>query len=183
MLEEWARSGAVGLTLTLTDPDPPAESLEAALQLGFHLEVLGGLEGRERLAESLLADGHRLVFRGFGLADSARDPGWDRRLARLLALAKGAEVWVKLSGIGRVPDGWAQAAAARMLQELGPKQLLWARSGRTSQPPTLTRRPVPRRLSGLRNSSQSRTPEGGSLARRLRPFTDFGELRLGHLPK
>lgn len=28
-------------------------------------------------------------------------------------------------GIGRVPDGWAQAAAARMLQGLGPKQLLW----------------------------------------------------------
>lgn len=32
---------------------------------------------------------------------------------------------MKLSGIGRVPDGWAHAAAAKMLQELGPKQLLW----------------------------------------------------------
>lgn len=125
VLDGWARSGAVGLTLTLTDPDPLAESLEAALQLGLHLEVSSGLEGREQLAELLLADGHRLVFRDFGLADSARDPAWDPRLARLLALAKGAEVWVKLSGIGRVPDGWAQAAAARMLQELGPKQLLW----------------------------------------------------------
>lgn len=125
VLEEWARSGAVGLTLTLTDPDPLAESLEAALQLGLHLEVSGGLEGREHLAELLLADGHRLVFRGFGLADSARDPAWDPRLARLLALAKGAAVWVKLSGIGRVADGWAQAAAAQVLQELGPKQLLW----------------------------------------------------------
>lgn len=71
VLEGWARSGAVGLTLTLTNPDPLAESLEAALQLGFHLEVSGGLEGRERLAELLLADGHRLVFRRFGLADSA----------------------------------------------------------------------------------------------------------------
>jgi predicted TIM-barrel fold metal-dependent hydrolase len=125
VLEEWARSGAVGLTLTLTDRDPLAESLEAALQLGLHLEVSGGLEGHEHLVERLLADGHRLVFRGFGLADSARDPTWDPRLARLLALAKGAEVWVKLSGIGRVPDGWAQAAAGRMLQELGSKQLLW----------------------------------------------------------
>lgn len=125
VLEEWARSGAVGLALTLTDPAPLAESLQAALQLGLHLEVSGGLEGREHLAELLLADGHRLVFRGFGLADSARDPVWDPRLARLLALAKGAEVWVKLSGIGRVADGWAQAAAARMLPELGPKQLLW----------------------------------------------------------
>lgn len=125
VLEEWARSGAAGLALTLTDPDPLAESLEAALQLGLHLEVSDGLEGREHLAELLLADGHRLVFRGFGLADSARDPTGDPRLARLLALAKGAEVWVKLSGIGRVPDGWAQTAAARMLQELGPKQLLW----------------------------------------------------------
>lgn len=125
VLEEWGRSGAVGLTLTLADPDPLAESLEAALQLGLHLEVSGGIEGRERLAELLLADGHRLVFRGFGLADSTRDPAWDTRLARLLALAQGAEVWVKLSGIGRVPDGWAEAAAARMLQELGPKQLLW----------------------------------------------------------
>lgn len=125
VLEEWARSGAIGLALTLTDSDPLAESLEAALQLGLHLEVSGGLEGREHLAELLLADGHRLVFRGFGLADSARDPAWDPRLARLLALAQGAEVWVKLSGIGRVPDGWAHAAAARMLQELGPKQLLW----------------------------------------------------------
>lgn len=125
VLERWARSGAVGLTLTLTDPDPLAESLEAALQLGFHLEVSGGIEGRERLAELLLADGHRLVFRDFGLADSVRDPAWDPRLARLLALANGAEVWVKLSGIGRVAHGWAQAAAARMLQELGPKQLLW----------------------------------------------------------
>lgn len=125
VLEEWARSGAVGLALTLTDPDALAESLEAALQLGFHLEVSGGLEGREHLAELLLADGHRLVFRSFGLADSTRDPAWDPRLARLLALATGAEVWVKLSGIARVADGWAQAAAARMLQELGPKQLLW----------------------------------------------------------
>ncbi|WP_426441032.1 amidohydrolase family protein [Bradyrhizobium genosp. P] len=32
---------------------------------------------------------------------------------------------MKLSGIGHVPDGWAQAAVARILQELGPKQLLW----------------------------------------------------------
>lgn len=32
---------------------------------------------------------------------------------------------MKLSGIGRVPDGWAHAAAARMLEELGRKQLLW----------------------------------------------------------
>lgn len=79
VLEEWARSGAIGLALTLTDPDPLAESLEAALQLGLHLEVSGGLEGRERLSELLLADGHRLVFRGFGLADSACDPAWDRR--------------------------------------------------------------------------------------------------------
>lgn len=125
ILEEWARSGAIGLALTLTDSDPFAESIEAALQLGLHLEVSGGLEGRERLAELLLADGHRLVFRGFGLADSARDPAWDPRLARLLALAQGAEVWVKLSGIGRVADSWAQTAAARMLEELGPKQLLW----------------------------------------------------------
>lgn len=82
-------------------------------------------KGRKRLAELLLGDGHRLVFRGFGLADSSRDPAWDPRLARLLALAQGAEVWVKLSGIGRVADIWAHAAAARMLQELGPKQLLW----------------------------------------------------------
>lgn len=125
VLEEWARSGAIGLALTLTHSDPLAESLEAALQLGLHLEVSDGLEGRERVAELLLADGHRLVFRGFGLADSARDPAWDPRLARLLALAQGAEVWVKLSGIGRVTDSWAHAAAARMLQELGPKQLLW----------------------------------------------------------
>lgn len=82
-------------------------------------------------------------------------------------------MWVNLSGIGRVADGWAQAAAARMLQELGPKQLPRARSGRTSQPPTLTRHPIRRHLSGLRNSSQMRTPEGGSSARRLLPFTDF----------
>lgn len=121
VLEEWARSGAVGLALTLTDPDPLAESFQTALRLGFHLEVSGGVEGREHLAESLLADGHRLVFRGFGLADSARDPTGDPRLARPLALAEGAEEWVKLAGIGRVPDGWAQTAAARMLQELGPK--------------------------------------------------------------
>lgn len=126
---------------------------------------------------------HPLVLRGFGVADSARDPAWDPRLARLLALAQGAEVWMKLSGIGRVADSWAQAAAAKMLEELGPKQLLWARSGRTSQPPTPTRHPMRRRLSGLRSSSQTRTPEGESSARRLRPFTDFGELRTGHLPK
>ncbi|KRR11012.1 hypothetical protein CQ10_40465 [Bradyrhizobium valentinum] len=125
ILEEWGRSGAAGLALTLDDLDPLAESLEAALQLGLHLEVSGGVEGRERLAELLLADGHRLVFRGFGLADSTRDPAWDPRLDRLLALAKGAEAWVKLSGIGRVPDGWAQAAAGRMLEEIGPEQLLW----------------------------------------------------------
>ncbi|MCA6112854.1 amidohydrolase family protein [Bradyrhizobium cenepequi] len=125
VLEAWGRSGAVGLALTLEDPDPLAESLEAALQLGLHLEVSGGVEGRERLAELLLADGHRLVFRGFGLADSARDPSWDPRLERLLALAKSADVFVKLSGIGRVPDGWAQAAAGRMLDDLGPEQLIW----------------------------------------------------------
>lgn len=93
VLEEWARSGAVGLALTLTDPNPLAESIEAALQLGFHLEVSVGLERREHLAEPLLADGHRLVFRGFGLADSARDPAWDPRLARPLAVAKGAGVF------------------------------------------------------------------------------------------
>ncbi|WBL77842.1 amidohydrolase family protein [Bradyrhizobium xenonodulans] len=125
VLEAWGRSGAAGLAVTFDDPDPLAESFETALQLGLHLEVSGGIEGREPLAELLLADGHRLVFRGFGLADNARDPAWDPRLERLLALAKGAEVWVKLSGIGRVPDAWAQAAAGRMLEELGPKQLLW----------------------------------------------------------
>lgn len=182
VLEEWARSGAVGLTLALTDPEPLAESIEAALQLGLHLEVSGGLEGRERLAEPLLADGHRLVFRGFGLADSARDPAWDPRLARLLALAHGAEVWVKLSGIGRVLDGWAKTAAARMLEELGPKHLLWGSEWphvAASHAYALMRR----HLSGLRNSSQTKTPEDGSLARRLRPSTDFGELRPGHLPQ
>src|SRR5262249_52339709 len=68
LLEEWSRAGAVGLTLTLDDPEPLTESLEAALQLGLHLELSGGVEGRERLAELLLADGHRLIFRGFGLA-------------------------------------------------------------------------------------------------------------------
>ncbi|WP_342723631.1 amidohydrolase family protein [Bradyrhizobium sp. B097] len=125
VMEEWARSGTVGLAITLDDHDPLAESLEAALQLGFHLEVSGGVEGREGLAESLLADGHRLVFRDFGLADGTRDPTWDPRLERLLALAEGAEVWVKLSGIGRVADGWAKAAAGRLLERLGPEQLLW----------------------------------------------------------
>ncbi|WP_247831224.1 hypothetical protein [Bradyrhizobium sp. 200] len=60
VLEGWGRSGAVGVALTLEDPDPLAESLEVALQLGFHLEVWGGVEGREHLAELLLADGHRL---------------------------------------------------------------------------------------------------------------------------
>ncbi|MGY3621994.1 hypothetical protein [Bradyrhizobium sp. USDA 10063] len=49
VLHGWARSGAVGLALTFDDPDPLAESFEAALQLGLHLEVSGGLEGRERL--------------------------------------------------------------------------------------------------------------------------------------
>lgn len=77
-----------GLALTLEDADPLAESLEAALQLGLHLEVSGGVEGREHLAEQLLADGHRLVFRGFGLADSASDPAWDSRLERLLGSAR-----------------------------------------------------------------------------------------------
>lgn len=125
LLAQWSRSGAVGLALTLDDPGPLAESLEVALELGLHLEVSGGVEGRERLAELLLADGHRLVFRGFGLADGARDPVWDPRLERLLALAKGTEVWVKLSGIGRVADVWAQTAAGIMLNELGPQQLLW----------------------------------------------------------
>lgn len=161
MLEEWARLGAVGLTLTLTDPDPLAESIEAALQLGLHLEVSGGLEGREHLAERLLADGHPLVFRGFGLADSTRDPAWDPRLARLLALAKGAEMWVKLSGIGRVADSWAHAAAGRMLQELGPKQLLWGSQWpHVAAAHTPTRHPMRRHLSGLRSSSQTRTPRG-----------------------
>ncbi|VIO79185.1 amidohydrolase family protein [Bradyrhizobium ivorense] len=125
ILEQWGRSGAVGLALSLDAPDRLAESLEAALQLGFHLEVSSGVEGRERLIEQLLADGHRLVFRDFGLADTIRDPTWDPRLERLLALAEAAEVWVKLSGIGRVPDDWAKAAAARLLKELGPEQLLW----------------------------------------------------------
>ncbi|MGY2803919.1 amidohydrolase family protein [Bradyrhizobium sp. USDA 4506] len=125
ILGEWSRSGAVGLTLTLDDPDALAESLEAALQLGFHLEISGGIKERERVAEQLLADGHRLVFRDFGLAHSARHPACDQRLDRLLALAAGAEVWVKLSGIGRVPDDWARAAASRLLRELGPGQLLW----------------------------------------------------------
>ncbi|MCC8954329.1 amidohydrolase family protein [Bradyrhizobium sp. Pear77] len=125
ILEEWSRSGVAGLALTLDDHDSLAESLEAALQLGFHLEVSGGVEQRERLAELLLADGHRLVFRDFGLADSTRDPTWDPRVERLLALAEGAEVWVKLSGIGRVPDCWAKAAADRLLEGLGPDQLLW----------------------------------------------------------
>ncbi|WP_108523297.1 amidohydrolase family protein [Bradyrhizobium algeriense] len=124
VLEEWGQSGAAGLALTLDDPDPLTESLGAAVQLGLHLEVSGGIEGRERLAELLLADGHRLVFRSFGLADCGRDPAWDPRLERLLALTKGANAWVKLSGIGSVPYGWAQAAAGRMLEELGPKQLL-----------------------------------------------------------
>ncbi|WOH80308.1 amidohydrolase family protein [Bradyrhizobium sp. BEA-2-5] len=124
VLEQWSRSGAAGLAVNLDDHDRLAESLEAALQLGFHLELSGGVDGRERLAELLLADGHRLVFRGFGLADSARDPSWDPRLERLLAFAAGAEVWVKLSGIGRVPDDWAKAAAGKLL-ELTPEQLLW----------------------------------------------------------
>ncbi|WFU31322.1 amidohydrolase family protein [Bradyrhizobium brasilense] len=125
VLEEWSRSGAAGLALTLDDPDTLTESIEAALQLGFHLEVSGGVNGRERAAELLLADGHRLVFRGFGLAHGALDPASDQRLDRLLALAAGAEVWVKLSGIGRVPDEWARAATSRLLDELGPQQLLW----------------------------------------------------------
>ncbi|TWB87293.1 putative TIM-barrel fold metal-dependent hydrolase [Bradyrhizobium macuxiense] len=125
VLEQWSRSGAVGLAVTLDDVDLLAESLEAALELGFHLEISGGVEGRERLAELLLADGHRLVFRDFGLADSTRDPSWDPRLQRLLSLAADAEVWVKLSGIGRVPDDWAKSAADKLLEELTPEQLLW----------------------------------------------------------
>ncbi|MCA6113115.1 amidohydrolase family protein [Bradyrhizobium cenepequi] len=32
---------------------------------------------------------------------------------------------MKPSGIGRVPDGWAQTATGRMLEELGPERLLW----------------------------------------------------------
>ncbi|UPJ47795.1 hypothetical protein IVB30_31950 [Bradyrhizobium sp. 200] len=119
------------MALTLEDPDPLAKSLEAALQLGFHLEVSGGVDGRERLAEQLLADGHRLMFRGFGLADTARDPAWDPRFKRLLALAKSAEAWVKLSGMGRVPDGWTRTAAGRMLEELGRNSCSRGRSGRT----------------------------------------------------
>ncbi|WP_426441334.1 amidohydrolase family protein [Bradyrhizobium genosp. P] len=125
VLEAWGRSGAAGLAVSLDNPDPLAESFKAALQLGLHLEVSGGIDGREHLAELLLADGHRLVFRGFGLADCVRDPAWDQRLERLLALAKGAEVWVKMSGIARVPDGWDRAAARKMLEALGPEQLLF----------------------------------------------------------
>ncbi|MCC8977859.1 amidohydrolase family protein [Bradyrhizobium acaciae] len=125
VLEEWGRSGAAGLALTLDCPDPLTETLEAALQLGFHLEVSRGVEGREKLVERLLADGHRVVFRDFGLADSDRDPIWDPRMDRLLTLADGADVWVKLSGVGRVPDAWAMTAARRLIDGLGPKQLLW----------------------------------------------------------
>ncbi|MGY4230334.1 putative TIM-barrel fold metal-dependent hydrolase [Bradyrhizobium sp. USDA 4503] len=56
-----------------------------------------------------------MVFEDFGLADSAHDPTLDPRLERLLAL-EGTEVWVKLSGIGRVMDG---------CQGSGGSQLLW----------------------------------------------------------
>lgn len=184
VLEEWARSSAVGLAqLTLTDPDPLAEPLEAALQLDFHLEVSGGLEGRERLAELLLADGHRLVFRGFGLADSARDPACDPRFARLLAVAQGAELWVKLSGSNTSQMAGREQLQPEWCRSSGRHSSAGARSGRTWQPPRPARHSMRRHLSALRNSSQTRTPEGESLARRLRPFTDFDKLRPGHLPK
>ncbi len=41
VLEGWRRAGVVGLGLALDEPDPVIESLGAALQLDFHLEVCG----------------------------------------------------------------------------------------------------------------------------------------------
>lgn len=135
------------------------------------------------LAELLLADGHRLVFRGFGLADSARDPAWDPRLPRLLALAQGAKVWVKLSAIGRFPDGWAKTAAARMLQELGPRQLLWGSEWPRVAAAHAYAPSYAQTLEWLAELVPDEGARGRSSARRLRPFTDFDELRPGHLPK
>ncbi|WP_024510680.1 amidohydrolase family protein [Bradyrhizobium sp. ARR65] len=121
VLEEWRRSGAAGWRSPsmIWIPWPSPSGL---LQWASTWKC----PADERKAELLLADGHRLVFPGFGHADSTRDPAWDVRLDRLLALAKGAQVWVKLSGIGRVTDRWAQAVAGRMLEELAPERLLWA---------------------------------------------------------
>ncbi|WP_194473378.1 amidohydrolase family protein [Bradyrhizobium sp. CCBAU 51753] len=108
--------------------------------------------------EQLLADGRRLVFRDFGLADSARDPAWDPRLERLLALAEGAEVWVKLSGIGRVADDWAKAAAGSLLKELGPRQLLWG----SEWPPMPMRHPMLRTDVGVARGDHPRRGREGT---------------------
>ncbi|UPJ47910.1 amidohydrolase family protein [Bradyrhizobium sp. 200] len=112
-----------------------------------------------------------LVFRGFGLAESARDPVWDPRLERLLAFAKSAEVWVKLSGIGRVPDDWAQAAVGRMLDELGPEQLLWGSEWPHVMVAHAYAPSYAESLKWLGEVIPTSRPDGRSLARRLLPST------------
>ncbi|WP_456785689.1 hypothetical protein [Bradyrhizobium sp. USDA 4516] len=80
VLKEWGRSGTIGLAPTLDDPDPLTETLETALQLGFHLEVSGGVEGRERLAELLWPTAIVLCS---GISDSRAAP----------AIQSGIRVW------------------------------------------------------------------------------------------
>lgn len=122
VLEEWARSGAVGLALTLTDPDPHWPN-------PFRPPSGWACTWRCRVASKDVSTSQSCFSRtAIDWFSAASD------LRIVPAIPPGIHVWhgswrsprwVKLSGIGRVADGWAQAAAGRMLQELGPEQLLW----------------------------------------------------------
>lgn len=125
---DLTHAGVAGLRFNLDGravPDlaaPPWRALlERVAWSGQHVEVQAQGEQWHVVLPPLLAIGVRVVAEHFGRPADPSCAGWQA----LLDAARRGDVWAKLSAPYRNPGVEARAAAAALLDALGPDRLVW----------------------------------------------------------
>ncbi|MER6988494.1 amidohydrolase family protein [Saccharopolyspora hirsuta] len=125
-LDRLHRAGVRGIRLNLIGADVPAMAAwepfaERMAKLGVHLEIQACGPQWAQLAPTLRDWPGQVVIDHVGLPQGPADPG--REVVR--ELVGRANVWVKISGPYRSPNGLASAVAAELVAAVGAERLLW----------------------------------------------------------
>jgi predicted TIM-barrel fold metal-dependent hydrolase len=145
-LERLRTSGVAGIRLNLIGQPPPnfaaspwREFLVAVARAGLHVEIQAEGETWREILDPLLASGCRLVIDHFGRPTRNEGP---RCLGfqTLVAAARSADIWFKLSAPYRlVPATAAWSCAALLLKIPGIGRLVWGSDWPWTQHPEITR--------------------------------------------
>jgi predicted TIM-barrel fold metal-dependent hydrolase len=120
-------TGGTGFSVGAPDPALLFELAPKLARLGWHAQLLAGLEDVVALAPSLAATGVPIVIETFGMVDPRSGPDQPHFRALLRLLERG-DVWLKLIAhriSARYPDYADVAPLHRAAIDANPERLLW----------------------------------------------------------